>query len=540
VKVRRISRRGAPVVENCAPEAFRVAQGHDSINLDEARWCAYSLRRRRAQLIAMGYAPSRVDEIPAGARYSFDNTVREAREDVEQDIGSYGDNETGDPSQDEVEIHRVYLRLDTDEDGYEEHWLVVLGGADGQVLLDAYEVPENPFSASTPFIAGHKFYGYSLYDKIKQLADHKSHLLRLMEDNLALINNPRKKVVRGRAEMDDLFHMRPGHFYRMDSLDAMEELPAPPVQQAAANLLQYYDKQRAERSGIDPNAQSVSQMMPEESMNAAMERVISMKEELVGLVIRVFAETGVRSMMTKLRNLMLRHQPYEEMVQLRNKWVTVDPTNWFERTTTTIKVGLGTGDRIKKQQGLSAIFAIQQQLLQAGMQGIIVSPERIVHTVSEMVRSFGLGDPDDFLLAPQLFGDPRNMMTPRGQEMQRALQLQQAMMQQQQKAQQAQQQAQAQAQKELFAMQAKVEAEREQMRGQMKLMDTRLREMGEMRRFMEEMRLKWAELAAKETEAEDKVVVEAAKAGLQDRAIDVQEQQARNQARNQNSNSSRE
>jgi hypothetical protein len=459
---------------------------------------------------------------------------------VEQDIGSYGDNETGDPSQDEVEIHRVYLRLDTDEDGYEEHWLVVLGGADGQVLLDAYEVPENPFSASTPFIAGHKFYGYSLYDKIKQLADHKSHLLRLMEDNLALINNPRKKVVRGRAEMDDLFHMRPGHFYRMDSLDAMEELPAPPVQQAAANLLQYYDKQRAERSGIDPNAQSVSQMMPEESMNAAMERVISMKEELVGLVIRVFAETGVRSMMTKLRNLMLRHQPYEEMVQLRNKWVTVDPTNWFERTTTTIKVGLGTGDRIKKQQGLSAIFAIQQQLLQAGMQGVIVSPERIVHTVSEMVRSFGLGDPDDFLLAPQLFGDPRNMMTPRGQEMQRALQLQQAMMQQQQKAQQAQQQAQAQAQKELFAMQAKVEAEREQMRGQMKLMDTRLREMGEMRRFMEEMRLKWAELAAKETEAEDKVVVEAAKAGLQDRAIDVQEQQARNQARNQNSNSSRE
>jgi hypothetical protein len=245
-------------------------------------------------------------------------------------------------------------------------------------------------------------------------------------------------------------------------------------------------------------------------------------------------------MMTKLRNLMLRHQPYEEMVQLRNKWVTVDPTNWFERTTTTIKVGLGTGDRIKKQQGLSAIFAIQQQLLQAGMQGIIVSPERIVHTVSEMVRSFGLGDPDDFLLAPQLFGDPRNMMTPRGQEMQRALQLQQAMMQQQQKAQQAQQQAQAQAQKELFAMQAKVEAEREQMRGQMKLMDTRLKEMGEMRRFMEEMRLKWAELAAKETEAEDKVVVEAAKAGLQDRAIDVQEQQARNQARNQNSNSSRE
>ena len=89
-------------------------------------------------------------------------------------------------------------------------------------------------------------------------------------------------------------------------------------------------------------------------------------------------------------------------------------------------------------------------------------------------------------------------------------------------------------------MQAKVEAEREQMRGQMKLMDTRLKEMGEMRRFMEEMRLKWAELAAKETEAEDKVVVEAAKAGLQDRAIDVQEQQARNQARNQNSNSSQE
>ena len=318
------------MVENCVPEAFQVRFGHDSIDLTDARYCAYTMLKSRAEL-ASEYDEDKVADLSTSENQTsyWDNEVRHAREDVERAHNSlHGErNETGDPSQDIIQVHRVYMMLDADGDGMEERHLIVLAGATGEVMLDHYEVPENPFSASTPFIAGHKFWGYSLFDKLQQLTDHKTRLLRMLEDNLDLQNNPRKKVVRGQATLDDLLVNQVGGLWRMDQIDAVQEVPAPAIQQTATGLLDYWDKIRSERSGMDPNAASITDL-PEESMNAAVERVISMKEELVGLIIRVFAETGVKDMMCKLRNLLMRHMPREELVQLRNKWATVNPGNW--------------------------------------------------------------------------------------------------------------------------------------------------------------------------------------------------------------------
>ena len=527
--IRRFTTRGRPIVENCKPEAFGVAMSHDSLNLEDARYCRYTMRKTRAELLADGYSPTLIDEIPKGASRYWDNSVRWEREDVERSDNQIGawENETGDPSQDQFDVIRVYITLDADGDGFEEKYLVVLGGRNGQVLLDHYEVPENPFSASSPFIAAHKFYGYSLYDKLKNLTDHKTKVLRMLEDNMDLVNNPRKKVVRGQADLDDLLITQVGGLWRVDDQDAVQEVPTPSIQSHAQQLLDYYDKMRAERTGIDPNAQSVSQIMPEESMNHAMERVISMKEELVGLVIRVFTEAGIKSMMHKLRNLMIRYRPQQELVQLRNKWVTINPGNWIERTNTTVVVGLGTGDKLRKGQGLAQVFQMQQQAVQGGLMGILVSPERVRHTASEMVRVWGLGDPDDFFLSPTLLDDPRNQTTPRAQETFRALQLRQQQAQEAQAAQQAQQEAQAAQQQMLLEFNKQIE----EVRSHTKLLEAQLKAQTEdknrsvdVMKFMEEERRKWAELRAEETAEEDKLVIEATKAAIQERAASQQTQ----------------
>ena len=527
VTVRRFTPRGQPVVENCVPEAFKVDMSHDSIDLTDARFCAYTFVETRAGLLATGYDEDLVESVPVGSSRltSPYDEVRWAREDVERESMLFQDGRAQDPSQDLVDVSRVYLRVDADGDGYDEHWLVILGGANGEVLLDRYEVPENPFSASTPFIAAHKFYGYSLFDKVRQLADHKTKVLRMLEDNLDLANNPRKKVIRGQANLVDLMISQPGGIWRMDQPGAVEEVPTPMMSQNAFAMLDYYDKMRSERTGLDPNAQAISKIMPEESMNHAMERVLSMKEELVGLIIRVFAETGVKDMFLKLRGLMLRNATHQELVQLRNKWVTLNPGNWVERTNSTVVVGLGTGDRIRKMQGLSQVFQLQQQAMQGGLMGVLVSPERIGYTISEMIRVQGLGDPDDYILEPGLLQDPRNANSPRGKEMIRAQQMAEQQQQQAMMQEQAKQQAAQQAQAELLNLQREIE----QIRAQTKIQEQTLKNeqdtkdsalqalqaqqdrMAENLQFVEELRLKWAELAATETEAESKLVLDAAK-----------------------------
>ena len=495
--VRRFRRHGRPVVENCTPEGFVVDLSHNSIDLSGVPWCAYSTIKSRAYLLSLGYDEDKVEALKGSdsALAAYTNEVRYHREDVERE--NFEENETADGTQDLVDLHRVYAHLDADGDGYEEQYIIILGGPNGEEILDYYEVPENPFSASTPFIAAHKFYGYSLFDKLKQIANHKTKLLRMIEDNLDLQNNPRKKVLRGRANLDDVLSIRVGGIWRMDQPDAVVEVPTIPIDQTAGTLLAYYDKIRTERSGVDPNAESIAKIMPEESMNSAVERVLSAKEEIVGLLIRVFAETGVKDMFLKLRGLMMRYNPREEIVQLRNKWTTINPGNWVERTDTTIVVGLGTGDRIKKSAGLQMVYGMQQQAMAGGLQGILVSPERMAFTIGEMIRVQGLGDPDDYVLDPALISkDQRNINTPRGQEMVRAMQLQQQQAQQaDQQQQQAQQQAQMMAQLQMQIAQMQEETKR--MVAQMKAQSDQSTLQAEVGQFMEEMRFKYDELEAK-------------------------------------------
>ena len=253
-------------------------------------------------------------------------------------------------------------------------------------------------------------------------------------------------------------------------------------------------------------------------MNHAVERVLSAKEELVGLLIRVFAETGVKDMMLKLRGVLMRNMDRDEIVQLRNKWVRINPANWTERSDSTIVVGLGTGDRMRKAAGLQQILGIQMQVAEGGLQGVLVSPQRMAYTISELVRVQGLGDPDDFVLDPSLLGDPRNAQTPRGKEVRLALEVAQ------QQAQQAQQQemAKMQAQQAQAEQLAQLTLQVEQVRNEGKVQAEQIKQQGDlvklqsdMQQFMEEMRLKWAELAATETANEDKRVVEQAKLEMQ-------------------------
>lgn len=497
VSVRRVRTNGRPVVENCAPERFVVDINHGSINLDDARWCAYRLVKSRGELIALGYDEDLIDEIPL-SESDFSDQVAYERKDVERSFEGSDANETEDKSQDLYDVWRLYAKADFDGDGMEEQYLIILGGIEGTVLLDWYEVPENPFSASTPFIAGHKFYGLSVFDKVYKLADHKTKVLRMLEDSLDLQNNPRKKVLRGACNLDDVLMSRVGGIWRVDRMDAVEEVPAHPIQQQAQQLLDYYDKMRSERTGVDPNAQAITNVMPEESMNTAVERVLSMKEELVGLMIRVFAETGVKGMFIKLRNLMLRNMDRSELVQLRNKWFEVNPGNWVERQNTTVVVGLGTGDRYRKQSALLQVIDLQQKLAAGGMLGPLVSAERINYAISELIRVTGLGDPDDYVLDPALLErEDMNRLSPRGREALRAFQMQQAQQQQAQQAEQAKMEATAAMQQQLAQVQVVVEQIRAASKDNATAAGAEQSEkdrMAQMAQFMEEMRLKWAEL----------------------------------------------
>ena len=518
VDIRRYTTRGRPAVEVCVPEQFRVRMDHDSIDLSKARFCAYWSEKSAAKLVALGYDPEKVDGIQEISRTDTNRgaMVRQAREDVENTFNYPASSQAQahvDRSQRMVTLNRCFMTLDINGDGIEEYVVVVLGGDDGEVLLDWYEVDENPFDALTPFIAPHKFYGYSVFDKIREIQDAATKFLRMVSDNIDLMNNPRQKYVPGQVNMEDVMIRRVGGHQRVEEMSAYEEMMPLPVGAPAFQMIDYFEKKRGERVGIDPNAQSIANSFPDESMNTAFERLMSAKEEVVGLIVRVAAEVWFTPLMVKLRKIIMTHQNRAETVRLGSKWVEMDPRNWTDRTDTTAKVGLGTGDRIKKITGLRELIGMQGQMVQAGKEGYLVTDSKVHAAVSDFVRYAGLGDPDDFFLDPiKTNAEIQQAMQTQQPPSPEAMEAYAARQKQAQAAEAAAQQGQqgvAGPDPQVLLQIEQIKAESKAQSDQMKLQSDQMKLQSDQIQFMLTERREWATLAAESQEKAASLAIEA-------------------------------
>lgn len=561
-RVRYIDTQGKPEIEVCVPERFKVRDDHGSIDLSRARFLCYSMPKPVSDLLAAGYDSEKVRECPTAESDDRFSLVKQAREDVEENaFPSDSAIEAADASQRMVTVHRCYCLLDVNGDGLEERYMVVLGGDEGEVLLDYYEVDECPFTAGTPFIASHKFWGYSIYDKLKQIQDLKTKFLRMIADNGDFINNPEKKVNPALMRIEDALVKRAGALKRVDDPSAYEELPPPALSQVAYSVLEWADKMRGERVGVDPDAQSVSKIMPDEAMNSAMERLLTAKEEVVNLIIRVFAEIWFAPLMLRLRKLLMTHMRRDVMTQVYGKWVQIDPRNWEERHVTTVKVGLGTGDRLKKMMALEKVIAFQQAEMAGGQTGVTLTPSKRVHAYTEFIRSSGLGDPEEYWLNPlktemeiqQMGGNPQAAPSPEAfeafLERQKAAQAAQAAQQQQAgpagpdpqalmaieqtKGQFRLQEKQMELQARQQEKQVELAARQQEMTlsTRVELMTKRMEQMAEQQQFIAENTRKWAELFEKAGTEAEQLIVKASEARIKARQAAAQEQAARIQSK---------
>src|SRR3546814_9865105 len=63
---------------------------------------------------------------------------------------------------------------------------------------------------------------------------------------------------------------------------------------------------------------------------------------------RIFAETGVKRLFRQILRLLIRHQPRERMIRLRNQWVQIDPRGWNAEMDLVVTVGLGVGSKMEQ------------------------------------------------------------------------------------------------------------------------------------------------------------------------------------------------
>ena len=276
VTAARIIKQGRVVVEAVPPEEFRVCDDHRGGDLKDARFVAHTRRRTASELLAEGYDPDAIEE------------AQDYHLDRESNPYSYVDPHN-DESQKLLVVTEAYMQMDINDDGIAELVKVVcLGETEPSVILDLEEVPAIPFVSVQAIPKPYSPFGVSVFERVKQIQDLKTAILRSTMDSFYQNTNKMKVVQEGQVNLDDLLTTRPGGIIRAKGHNAVMEIGGTPMGQEAFQLLQFADEQKRSRTGVSADAAMHNQLVSNESAHA-VERVMSASEMLVGLIVRNIA-----------------------------------------------------------------------------------------------------------------------------------------------------------------------------------------------------------------------------------------------------------
>lgn len=347
------------------PEEVRVSKRCRG-SLQDSPFTEHVTRKTRSELIEMGMDRGFVDSLPA-----YDETDRLSEQPVARDtVTDEGDWDatSTDRSMDEIQFCEAYIRVDFDDDGVAELRKVVTC-ADRIPPGEQWNEPIEavPMSGGVIKRVPHRHVGESLDDELADLQEIKTTLVRQMLDNIYLTNTS-QWMANERVNLEDLLRTTPGGVKRVRGetpiADAIAVVPHVSIIDKILPAVDYMDKVKETRTGIRPGSDLDPDVLKATTKGAFLEH-LNRASQKIEMITRLFAETVVKEWVLQAHAILIRHQDHAQMVQLRGKWVPVNPQEWKERTDLTVRVGLGTGNEEEKRQKLMLLAQLQVQLLQA-------------------------------------------------------------------------------------------------------------------------------------------------------------------------------
>ena len=398
VRVKRVKDYGRVVIENVAPESILVTS--TATSLDDCNFIGQRVFKTRSELINMGFDKKIINELPPADEFIYNNEATTRKEYDESNIMQEYQNI--DPALTVVQVVDCYMKCDYDNDGIAELRHIVVGGsgANAYHVLENEEIEQIPFAMVTPVPMPHKFYGLSMYDLIGDVQEVKTTLLRQILNNAYLQNNARTVVVDGQANIDDILNSRAGGIVRVKSPNAVTPLATPNFMQEGLAMIDKIDSIKEQRSGVTKVQMGLDANVINKSHTTATSTNVMMNAstQRIELIARNFSE-GVKRMFQGLLTLVCKHQDQERIIQLRGKFVNMNPREWVDRYNATVQVGLGSGSQDQRLEVLGRVLAVQEKLIGTGGMGI-VDPQKIYNTLEKYLENAGYKDASQFFNNP--------------------------------------------------------------------------------------------------------------------------------------------
>jgi len=215
------------------PENFLIDR--QATCLDDARFICHREKKTISDLRLMGVPEDILDQLPYDEYEFSDSTMEKLTRDNFDMSGNYQYNSSDDsPGNREVWLSECYAKLDCDGDGFSELRRIVVAG--NHILSnDTWDCI--PFADINAYRISHKFHGMSVYDKIRDIQELRSTLMRNVMDNIYRTNQGRYGVVEGQVNLEDLLTNEASGIVRMKSINAIQPLTTPQLAGDVYNML---------------------------------------------------------------------------------------------------------------------------------------------------------------------------------------------------------------------------------------------------------------------------------------------------------------
>ena len=399
--VKRVQYNGQVYIENIPPEEFLI--NREAKTIEDARFVCHRIKKTLSELRQM-YPDIDDEDLKGGdignpmwsaerqARYSFDST---------EDFWNTDSLAAPEKSMTEYWLYESFLRTDYDGDGIAELRKVCTVGT---TILANDEIDNMPFISITPIKIPHKFFGLSVADLVMPLQKIKSTLIRNLLDNMYNQNYGRFAVLEGQANLDDLLTQRPGGIVRVKSPNAVTPLPNPSLEPFAFNMVQYMDQVGEARAGVSATSQGLNdKALTSHTTASAVNAVMTAAQSRVELIARQFAETGVKELMCRIYELLVKNMDRKRVVKMRREWVEVDPRSWADRMDATVSVALGHGNKDQQVMQLTQMVNMASDAQGSGL----VSAENMYNLTASLLKSMGYQNVDDYITPPDRQPQPQ-------------------------------------------------------------------------------------------------------------------------------------
>lgn len=282
-----------------------------------------------------------------------------------------------------------YIRVDKNGDGIAELRHINTIGDNETIVFDE-PATRAKYAICCVDPEPHSIVGHGVAELVADLQVIGSNLLRGALDSLAASIYPRLVGVENLVDWDDVLNTAIGAPIKVKDIGALTQLNYNFNGDAAFGMMERLDAIRIARTGITEQSKGLDPKALQSTTLKGVDMIVQGAQERIELVARTAASTFMVDLMSGLLQETVDNPVPERVIQLRGKYVPVNPSQFDATMTCVPNPAMGRGSDMDRYMMLQFILQQQMTIMQASPLNPLVSPMEMRNTYEDTLAIAGM------------------------------------------------------------------------------------------------------------------------------------------------------